>query len=339
MKKITCVMVLILSIVVSSSVFASGASETAGKEKVVVRICHENNPGEPIYQAVEKWAELINERTDGSMEAQTFPSSQLGSKNDVIDQMLAGESMITLADGAFYADRGVPDFGIVFGPYLFESWDECWTLIESDWYAQQSKKLEAKGIKLLSSNWKFGDRHTITKDPVNRVEDLKGMKIRVPNNEIQVKGFEVLDAVPTPMSFGDVYTALQQGTIDGLENTLPVLYGAKVAEVAKNIILDGHVKNFTTWICGTEFFNTLTDEQKELLISTANEAGLYNNKIYDESVEQVKKQFIADGITIVEPSEEVMEGFRNKAKAFYTLDTFSSKWSPNLYETVREACK
>lgn len=117
---------------------------------------------------------------------------------------------MTLADGAFYADRGVKDFGIVFGPFLFDNWDQCWKLTKSDWYAQESKKLEDNGLKIIASNWVYGDRHLLTKKPVNSLADLKGMKIRVPNNEIQVKGFEVLGAVPTPMPLGDVYTALQQ---------------------------------------------------------------------------------------------------------------------------------
>lgn len=313
-----------------------GQTAGGGDGKVKIQIGYENNPGEPVDQALHKWQELLKEKSSGTMEIELYPSSQLGSKNDLIDQMLAGQPVITLADGAFYADRGVKDFGIVFGPFLFKDWDECWKLTQSDWYKEQSKQLEGKGLKILSSNWVYGDRHTLTKKPVNTVDDLKGMKIRVPNNTIQVKGFEVLGAVPTPMALGDAYTALQQGTIDGVENPLPVIYNGKFQEVAKYLILDGHVKNFTTWVCGTQFFDSLTKEQQDLLISTGEEAGVYNNELQKKAEQEVLDKFRAEGVTVVTPSPEVLEAFRTKSRAFYTLPEFSG-WSPNLYETVQKA--
>ena len=313
----------------------SGQQSAAKDGKVIIQVGYENNPGEPFDKGVNKWKELLEQKSNGTMIIETYPSSQLGSKNDLIDQMIAGQPVVTLADGAFYADRGVKDFGIVFGPFLFDNWDQCWNLIKSQWYADKSKDLEGKGLKILGSNWVYGARHTLTTKPVNSVEDLKGMKIRVPNNAIQVKGFEVLGAVPTPMPLGDTYTALQQGTIDGVENPLPVLYNGKFQEVAKYLILDGHVKNFTTLVCGTQFFNTLTPEQQKLLIETCEEAGLYNNEQQAASEKEVLEKFRSEGVTVVEPSDAVLQGFRNAAQKFYTLPDFG--WSKGLYETVKSA--
>ena len=313
----------------------SGQQSAAKDGKVIIQVGYENNPGEPFDKGVNKWKELLEQKSNGTMIIETYPSSQLGSKNDLIDQMIAGQPVVTLADGAFYADRGVKDFGIVFGPFLFDNWDQCWNLVKSQWYADKSKDLEGKGQKILGSNWVYGARHTLTTKPVNSVEDLKGMKIRVPNNAIQVKGFEVLGAVPTPMPLGDTYTALQQGTIDGVENPLPVLYNGKFQEVAKYLILDGHVKNFTTLVCGTQFFNTLTPEQQKLLIETCEEAGLYNNEQQAASEKEVLEKFRSEGVTVVEPSEAVLQGFRTAAQKFYTLPDFG--WSKGLYETVKSA--
>lgn len=340
------ILMMIMAVAMTAIFFAGcGGSDdgkkdgaTAKTEPVVIQIGYENNPGEPVDQALNKWKELLEAKSNGTMKIELYPSSQLGKKNDLIDQMMAGQPVVTLADGAFYADRGVKDFGIVFGPYLFDNWDQCWKLTKSDWYDKQCKDLEAKGLKIITSNWQYGARHTLTKNPVNTVEDLAGMKIRVPNNTIQVKGFEVLGAVPTPMALGDVYTALQQGTIDGLENPLPVLYNGKFQEVAKYLILDGHVLNFTTWVCGAEFFNSLTPEQQEMLISTGNEAGVYNNELIAKSEAEVIEKFKAEGVTVVEPSPEVMKGFQDKAAPFYTLPEFKD-WSPNLFETVKDAMK
>ena len=247
--------------------------------------------------------------------------------------MLLGEPVMTLADGAFFADYGVPDMGIVFGPFLFDNWDQCWKLTESDWWAEQCAKLNDMGIKMVAANWAYGARHTLTTKPVNTVDDLAGLQIRVPTNQIQTKGFEVLGATPVGMSLGDVYTALQQGTIDGGENPLSTLYGRKHHEVAKYLIMDGHVLNFTNWVCSSMWFDSLTPEQQEALIETGKEAGVYNNELQAQADEYYKGLMIDEGVTVVEPTEEVLQGFRDKAKAFYDLgSTFG--WSDGLYDTV-----
>ena len=174
----------------------------ASGDAVTIQIGFENSISEPIGQALEKWQQLVEEKGDGSLKIELYPDSQLGSKNELIDGMTLGEPYMTLADGAFYADYGVPDFGIVFGPFLFDDWDQCWTLIESDWYADMCSQLESKGLKIVSSNWKYGERHTLTTKPVAAVEDLSGLKIRVPGNQIQSVGFDVLGATSTGMDLG-----------------------------------------------------------------------------------------------------------------------------------------
>ena len=301
----------------------------------VLQVGFENSLSEPIGQGLVKWQELLAAKNVG-LTIELFPDSQLGNKTDLIDQMLLGEPIMTLADGAFFADYGVKDMGIVFGPFLFKDWDQCWKLIESDWWKTQCDALQNLGIKMVAANWAYGARHTLTTKPVNKVEDLKGLQIRVPTNQIQTKGFEVLGATPVGMSLGDVYTALQQGTIDGGENPLSTLYGRKHHEVAKYLILDGHVLNFTNWVCSDLWFNSLTPEQQEALIETGREAGVYNNELQAKADEYYLGLMKDEGVTLCVPTEEVLQGFRDKAKAFYDEGaTFG--WSEGLYDTVKAA--
>ena len=320
----------------ASTQTATAETEAEPAKKVELKLGFENSMSEPVGQGLQRWADLVKERSNGTMEIVLYPDSQLGSKNDLIDQMLLGENVCTLADGAFYADYGVPDFGIVFGPFLFDNWDQAWTLTKSNWYKDQCKQLEGKGLKILTSNWAYGARHTMTVNPVNKVEDLAGMKIRVPSNKIQSYGFDALGASSVGMALGDVYGALQSKTIDGAENPLATLYGRKLQEVAKYIILDGHVLNFTTWVCSNDWFNSLTKEQQDLLVSCGDEAGLYNNQKLAELEDSYKEKFIAEGCTIVDPSEEVLAGFREKAKSFYDRGA-ELGWSDGLYDTVCKA--
>lgn len=315
---------------------ATTAAETSNSDAIVLQVAFENSISEPIGQGIVKAQELLKEKSGGTMEIQIYPDSQLGDKSSLIDSMLLGENVCTVADGAFYADYGVPDFGIVFGPFLFDSWDQCWTLIESDWYKEQCDKLEEKGLKLVASNWIYGERHTLTTVPVNTVDDLKGLKIRVPSNEIQSKGFDVLGATSTGMALGDVYQALQTKTIDGAENPLATLYGRKLHEVAKYLILDGHVKNFTTWVVSADWFNSLPEEQQTWLLETAEEAGEYNNEVQQAADAEYLQKMKDEGVTVVEPSEEVLAGFKEKAQPFYEMGA-DFGWSDGLYDTVKKA--
>lgn len=325
---------LIAGTAIAAMMLSAGVS--AADAEVVLQIGFENSISEPIGQALEKWQQLVEEQGDGSLKIELFPDSQLGAKNELIDGMTLGEPYITLADGAFYADYGVADFGIVFGPFLFDDWDQCWTLIESDWYAEQCAELETKGLKIVTSNWKYGERHTLTTKQVTTVDDLAGLKIRVPSNQIQSIGFDVLGATSTGMALDEVYQALQTGTIDGAENPLATLYGRKLHEVAKYLTLDGHVKNFTTWVMSADLFNSLTPEQQELLVSTGEEAGLYNNELVDASEEEYLQMMIDEGVTVTELTDETLAGFKEKAQAFYEQgSTFG--WSDGLYDTVRAA--
>ncbi len=320
-----------------AAVMTIGASAASADDTVVLRVGYGNNPGEPFDLGCHKWKELIEERSGGKFKIELYPSSQLGSKDDVMDQMVAGEPVCTLTDGAFFYDRGVKDMGIVFGPFLFDNWDQAFKLNASQWYQDQSKQVEEKAhLKIIGADWKYGARHTLTTKPINKVEDFKGMKIRVPTNNIQVKGFEVLGATPTPMALGEVYTSLQQGTIDGVENPLAVLYNGKFHEVAKYLLLDGHVFNITNLVVGTDFYNSLTPEQQKLLVETCHEAGLYQNKIVEDSEADILAKFKAEGVTVVEPSPEFKKTLVETSKKFYTLPDFKD-WTPGLYDTVKKA--
>ncbi|MBQ9220914.1 MAG: C4-dicarboxylate TRAP transporter substrate-binding protein [Succinivibrio dextrinosolvens] len=320
-----------------AAVMTIGASAASADDTVVLRVGYGNNPGEPFDLGCHKWKELIEERSGGKFKIELYPSSQLGSKDDVMDQMVAGEPVCTLTDGAFFYDRGVKDMGIVFGPFLFDNWDQAFKLNASQWYQDQSKLVEENAhLKIIGADWKYGARHTLTTKPINKVEDFKGMKIRVPTNNIQVKGFEVLGATPTPMALGEVYTSLQQGTIDGVENPLAVLYNGKFHEVAKYLLLDGHVFNITNLVVGTDFYNSLTPEQQKLLVETCHEAGLYQNKIVEDSEAEILAKFKAEGVTVVDPSPEFKKALVETSKKFYSLPDFKD-WTPGLYDTVKKA--
>ncbi len=189
---------------------------------ISIKVAYENNPGEPLDVVMRYWADLLNKKSNGEITLALYPSSQLGSKQDVTEQAMMGMNVITLSDVAFLADYE-PDLGILFGPYLTDDPQKLFKIYESDWFKQKNESLKKKGIHVVMNNYLYGTRQIISKKPIRTVDDLAGLKIRVPNNVMQIKAIQAMGATPTPMPLGEVYPALTQGVIDGVENPISVL--------------------------------------------------------------------------------------------------------------------
>ncbi|HCD7551155.1 TPA: C4-dicarboxylate TRAP transporter substrate-binding protein [Citrobacter farmeri] len=294
-----------------------------------IKVAYENNPGEPLDVVMRYWAEILNKKSDGEITLVLYPSSQLGSKQDVTEQAMMGMNVITLTDVAFLADYE-PDLGILFGPYLTDDPQKLFKIYESDWFLQKNEDLKKKGIHVVMNNYLYGTRQIISKKPIRKVEDLAGMKIRVPNNVMQIKAIQAMGATPTPMPLGEVYPALTQGVIDGVENPISVLQGQKLFEQAKYLSMVNYLTNTSVWIGGEAFFSTLSPEQLELIHSTGYEAGLYSQKLTIERDAEMLKSMEAEGVEVIYPDTEA---FRQKAREVYSQ---FPEWTPGLYDTIQQ---
>lgn len=341
MKKLSLFFILVMSMLLAAcgsddtvsenKNSSSGDSDSKG-ETYVVKVGYENNPGEPFDLAVNKWAELAKEKSDGRLIIEPYASSQLGSKNDLIEQMRAGANVVTLADGAFFRDL-VPDMEILMAPYLVDNEEQMFSLFTTDWYKDLENQLKDKGLHILTSNWLYGVRHVIADDVATTPEEFKGMKLRTPTANIMVKTVEGLGATPTPMPLGDVYPSMAQGVINGMENPLPVIEGSKVYEQAKHIILTGHIINVTQLVGGEKFMSSLPEDILALLEETGDEAGLYMTQLIKDLDGQIRKELEAEGVTFHEVDKEV---FKEAAMPIYSS---IDDWTPNLYETVQSLIK
>lgn len=325
----TLLTILALLVSACSEKDSSKDGEVKGDEKVVINVAYGNQPGEPIDQLAKKWKELAEEKSDGKLELVLYPSSQLGSEKDVVEQAIMGNNVVIFTGYDFLMDY-VPDVGILTAPYLTEDFDDLLYLTTTDWFKEQTEKLNTEGIDIVTTNTIYGKRQLMTTEPVLTPNDLKGMKIRVPNNQMYIKSFEALGAVPTPMPLADLYTALQQGLIDGAENPLPVLKGSKMNEIAKHLSLTEHTKIMSPWIAGTAFMESLPEDLVKILKESGDEAGEYAKAITDQESETVLAEFEAEGIEIHEVD---LKPFKEAAKSVYT--SFPD-WTPNLYETIQQ---
>ena len=307
--------------------------EKSTDETFEIMVAYENNPGEPVDEACNFWKEKLEELSQGKMTMTLYPSSQMGNKNEVIDMALAGDSIITIGNDSFYADLGVNDFNITFAPYLIESWEDFDKIHASDWYADQIAQLEEKGLHLVSNNWHYGVRHLLSKKPVTSIKGMKGMKVRTPNSTAESLNFVAQGAVSTPLALTETYTALQQGTIDAVENPLDVLYANAFYEVAENLTMTGHTYINASWLYSEDLWNSLSEEQQGWLEKSGEEAAEYFNGIVEKASNKALEEMKAAGIKVQEFDRS---GCEEATKAFCEMPEFKEKWSDGLYEKVME---
>jgi tripartite ATP-independent transporter DctP family solute receptor len=328
------VLFLIACSVISALVLGGcggGKKPAASKaeEKIQIKIAYANNVGEPNDKALREWGRLMKERSNGKVEFQFFPSSQLGSQKDVTEQLTIGSNVITISDGGFLMDY-VPEFGVTFLPYFFDNKEQLYKLVDSDLFKELSKKLEAKGLYIVHSKWIYGDRHVIATKPVTKPEDLKGLKIRVPNIRISTEMMNSMGAVATPLPLAEAYPAIMQGIINGAENPIPVHFGGKMHEGAKYLNLTRHQVNLSSWIAGKKFIDKLPPDIVKMLKETGEEAGRFLEKENEKADKEALDKMKAAGVTVVEVDRaafnEVMKDFPKK---------FSKEFPPELIERVR----
>lgn len=300
--------------------------------KYSIKVAYENNPGEPLDLAAKEWARVFKEKTKGEGELQLFPSSALGSKKDVMEQMKLGSGVITITDGGFLADY-VPDFGILMGPYLANDYKDLFKLAKSPWFAEVSTKLSAKGLHILTSNWLYGTRHFLLKKPAKTPAELKGVKLRSPNNRIQIEAIQAMGATPTPMPLSEVYPALSSGVIDGTESPISVFYAMKAFEAAKYLVKTGYIHNISQWVAGEKYFSKLPPEIQKALTESADVAGDFMTNSVMAAEKDAIEKLKAAGVTIIEVDKEA---FRKAAMPTYSK---FPEWTPGLYDRVQTYMK
>ena len=303
----------------------------AQAQEVTIRVAYENNPGEPVDQVMHYWKDMLEERSNGEIALELFPSSQLGSKSDVTDQAVMGLNVITITDVGFLADYE-PDLGVLFGPYLSDDPAKLLAIYDGEWFAAEAEKLRNDhGIRVVIPNLLYGVRHLISTRPVRTPEDLAGLKVRVPNNLMQIRAFEAMGATPTPMPLGEVYTALTQGVIDAVENPIAVLHGQKFHEEAKYLTLMGYLTNTAMFVGGEAFFSTLSPEHLQLVLDTGYEAGLYSQELVTELDNQMIEEMKTAGVEVIEVDTAPFQAL--------TAPVYSQfpEWSEGLYDRVQSA--
>jgi tripartite ATP-independent transporter DctP family solute receptor len=279
---------------------------------------------------MEEFSKAVEARTEGRVAIQIFANAQLGSNPEVFEQVRAGAPIITISDPGYLSDF-VADFGVLGGPYLMEDPRDFQKIIESDLYAEMKNRLrEESDLELLSLNWLFGSRHMLSDKSISSPADTAGMTFRTPPNIMWVETFNAMGARPTQVAWGEVYSALSAGVVDGAEAPLPSIYGAKLHETKKVISLTGHFKGFTGLMINADLFAAMPQDIQDIINEEALNAGGYMTDLMLGSQEEWITKLEAEGVTF---NRDVDVASFQKA----TADVYSKfpEWSEGLYAQVR----
>lgn len=339
MKKIVFGVAVVGLIFLSLTSCSKGSSEVkstevskSSEEKVVLKLNHVMSNNDPAHESFVELAKNVNERSGGSLEIQVYSNSELGSNKDNLEQIKNGAKLISVADSALMADY-IADYSIMNGPFLYQSNDDLQKLYNSSWHKEIEKNSSEKGIKILAMNWYFGKRHIISKNPIKSVDDLDGLKIRVPSATMWVETMKALGATPTTLQWSEVYSGLEQGVVEAAEAPLSTLYTSKLFEAAKNIALTGHFYGLIGLEMSQEVWDSLSENQQKILEEEIQKQGQKYSQSVLNSEAEWKAKLEEEGVKF---NSVDTEAFAKKAESVYTK---FPKWSPGLYEEVKSFMK
>lgn len=291
----------LLSLVLALAMCLSCAMALAETEII---ICGTNGPGDTQSMGHEEWAKRLNEM--GGWNASAMVSSEMGNTDDVLEAGMMGEPVTAASDPSRLAAYS-PGIGILMMPYLLDSYSQLDNLMETDLYKSWVEELRGKGIVLLTANGLTGWRNWVTNKPIEKPEDLKGLKIRTMGNNIALNSVNAMGAIATPMAQSESYNGIQTKVIDGGEWQIPTIYSSKFYEVCSDISLSQHFLLTCDIVCGAAWFDTLSAEQQEQLTTSCVQNYKDNQALVIEYEEKYLQEMQDKGIKVTTPDREAFK--------------------------------
>jgi TRAP-type transport system periplasmic protein len=302
----------------------------AAAEAREVKLGHLAPTDDPRHEALELFAERVAEGTGGALEVQIFPNSTLGSEREMFEQLQAGVTELAVVGGI--VSNFYPKWAILDMPFLWEGSEHVQRFVASDIGMAWSKEMgETLGVEMLTF---FGrnPRILVSRDrPVMGIEDLAGMKVRVPEIAAYMDTWRAFGVQPVPMPASEFYMGLRLGMIDAMENPVEVMYHWKIFEVAKHLSLTDHMHGGFFFIASRSFMDSLDSDQQAVLYEAAAEAAALMNQRNAEGQASLFDLLRAEGMEIVEPDRS---GFAEISKQVHEL--YMDRFGRDAYEKALE---
>jgi len=273
------------------------------EKQVILKLGHAVAPEHPYHLGAVRYSDLVAQRTKNKVKIDVYPSTQLGNERDMVEGLQLGTIDLVVTStgplGGF-----VPRMFVVDLPFLFRDREHAYQVLDGPIGRELLDAFSAKGMKGLAF-WENGFRQiTNSVRPIEKPEDLKGIKIRTMENKVHLSAFRAFGASPTPMAWSEVYTALQQKTIDAQENPIAIIYFQKISEVQKHLALTGHFYSPTPLLMSLKAFNNLSQNIQKIMLDTAMECATFERNLLRDNEAKQLAEIKAKGMQVTLPNKK-----------------------------------
>ena len=305
--------------------------QSAVDDDITIRLGHALDSSHPVHQAMEYMGQRLVEKSGGTMRIDIYPSEQLGTERQLLELLQIGSLDMTKVSSAVMSGFA-PLYQLFSLPYIFRSQAHRYAVMDGAIGKKILLSSEPVGLRGLSF-YDSGSRSFYTTGrPIRTPDDLQGLKIRTMNSPVAIRMVNMMGGAATPISFGELYTALQQGVVDGAENNAPSFYLTRHYELCTYYSLDEHTSPQDVLMASTHLWERLTPQQRTWLQEAADESAQYQKKLWAEASEEAMREVKAAGVEIVRPDKEP---FIKAAEPLYEQFRKEHPRTYELYQDVR----
>jgi tripartite ATP-independent transporter DctP family solute receptor len=332
-RSVWCLILLVVVVcALNSGIF--GASP-----EYVLRYCTVAPPESAQTRAANKFAEVLKTLSNGKIEVKVYHSGQLGDQKTQLLGVMRGTLEMAVGGPSWFADlAGMPKLGVLNAAYIFKDFDHMYRVMRGPIVQKYYEEMAQKSGMRVLGDWYQGTRQLnfIKKVGVVRTpQNLKGIKLRMPDNQTFMDMGRSLGATPTPLAFGDVYMALRTGAIEGQDNPLATDLASKFVEVTKYIVLTDHSINTVSIVINDKLFKSMPDEYRTYIRKAFQVARTYNDNLLLEEEASLLGKFKSEyDMEIIIPDKTA---FMNYAKKYYSDKRFDKLWGKGMYAKIQSS--
>lgn len=293
----------------------SGCSTGSTEPEYILTYAENQNEDYPTTKGALYFSEMVEKRTDGRIRIRVYSDGQLGSEEDIVKQLTFGGVDMMRASDAILADYSELAM-VIMMPYLYRSSEHMWAVLDGEIGDEVKDSFADSGLCALSW-YDAGVRCFYTVDPVDSLEDLQGLKIRVQNSQLVKDMITSLGAEPVALDYGEVYSAIEQGEVDGAENNWPSYVSMDHYRIAPYFLLDEHLRIPELQLISADTMNRLSETDQNILRECAEESALYERKLWAETEVNAREDALQGGATETQLSDEEKQKFRDAVEPLY----------------------
>jgi tripartite ATP-independent transporter DctP family solute receptor len=316
---------LTLKLMAACALLATAAAPGLAQAQTKLKWAHVYETSEP-YHKWSVWAgEEFKKRTNGKFEIQVFPASSLGKESDINQGLQLGTVDIILT-GASFASNSFPRLAVSYYPFTFRDADHVIKYGKSDVFKELTEGYKKATGNTVTALTYYGARHATSNKLFKNCDEMKGLKIRVPDSPAYTALPRACGANPTPIAFAEVYLALQNGTVDAQENPLPTIEAKKFYEVQKNIILTGHIADALLTVISPSTMSKMTPAEQKILADVTQEAAVNATNDIRKREGELVEEFKKKGINVVTVDRNDFQQRVLKAITFESMKLDKKDW-------------